>query len=57
MPKPIQFQRGVTTIEYALMGALVALGMVVGASTFGAGLRRLFDAVGRTFLAIIEATI
>lgn len=48
-------QRGVTSIEYALMGVLVALGMVVGASAFGSGLGNLFDAVAEVAGCVLAA--
>jgi pilus assembly protein Flp/PilA len=36
---------GTTAIEYGLIGALVFLGLIVGANAFGASLNALFNSV------------
>jgi len=57
VPSPSFRQRGVTSIEYALLGALVALGMAVGATAFGDGLGDFFVALGVAFNEIISAVL
>ena len=36
---------GVTAIEYALIGALVAIAIIVGAGALGISLNSIFDAI------------
>lgn len=38
-------EEGVTAIEYALMAALIALALVVGAGALGTGLNDFFQAI------------
>jgi pilus assembly protein Flp/PilA len=37
---------GVTAIEYGLLAALVAVGIIAGATTLGKGLNSLFTSIG-----------
>lgn len=41
----LQDESGVTSIEYALLGTLIAMAIIVGASTLGANLRDLYGMV------------
>jgi len=43
MYKFIKDETGATAIEYALIAALVALGLVVGAAAVGTNLNNLFE--------------
>jgi len=38
-------ESGVTSIEYALLGTLIAMAIIVGATTLGLNLRDLYDMV------------
>lgn len=38
-------QSGVTSIEYALMGTLIAMAIVVSATTLGLNLKELYETV------------
>jgi pilus assembly protein Flp/PilA len=38
-------ESGVTSIEYALLGTLIAMVIIVGATTLGLNLRDLYDMV------------
>ena len=38
-------ESGVTSIEYALLGTLIAMGIIVGATTLGLNLKDLYDMV------------
>jgi pilus assembly protein Flp/PilA len=42
---------GVTAIEYGLLAALVALGIIAGAGALGTGLNSLFQNLGDWFTA------
>lgn len=42
-------RRGATAIEYALIGALIALAVVVGATSIGGTLDSTFDSVKEPF--------
>ncbi|WP_421854684.1 Flp family type IVb pilin [Oricola sp.] len=44
--KFLESESGATAIEYGLIGALIAVGIVVGATTLGTNLGSKFDAIG-----------
>ena len=49
VPSPLRGpESGVTAIEYALLGSLVALGLIVGATAFGEELGKAYDNIGKT---------
>lgn len=41
----LQDESGVTSIEYALLGSLIAMAIIVGVTTLGVNLRDLYDMV------------
>ena len=41
----VRDEEGAVAIEYALLAALIALGIVVGATNLGTGLSEFFDAI------------
>ena len=41
----VRDEEGVTAIEYGLIAALVAVGIIVGATALGVGLNGLFDKI------------
>ncbi len=49
----IDDERGVTAIEYALIAALVAVGIIVGATALGGGLSGLFDKIATKINGIV----
>ncbi|MBJ9593031.1 Flp family type IVb pilin [Burkholderia seminalis] len=49
----IQDQRGVTAIEYGLIAALIAIGIVVALTTIGTDLKTVFSTVAADLDSIV----
>ena len=45
----IRDEAGITAIEYALLGVLVALAIIVGATSLGTQLNAAYEAVANSF--------
>ncbi len=45
LPAPTRRQRGVTSIEYALIGSLIAVAIVLAVTALGVNLGALYDNV------------
>ncbi|MBN3791651.1 Flp family type IVb pilin [Burkholderia sp. Ac-20353] len=52
--KWIDDERGVTSIEYALMGSLVAIAILAGVGTLGHSLNGVYQRVAATALAAMQ---
>ncbi|MGU7772860.1 Flp family type IVb pilin [Burkholderia sp. MR1-5-21] len=50
----IDDESGVTSIEYALMGSLVAIAIFGGAGTFGTAVNELYEHVAARALAAMQ---
>jgi pilus assembly protein Flp/PilA len=42
---PVDGERGVTALEYALLGVLVAIALIVGATTLGVNLNASYNSI------------
>jgi pilus assembly protein Flp/PilA len=49
-------ESGVTSIEYALMGALIAMAILVGTTSLGLNLRLLFEMVAGRVQDVVGGT-
>lgn len=49
---PRDLEAGITALEYALLGSLVALGLILGATAFGKQLREAYDHIGETLESV-----
>lgn len=46
-------ESGISALEYALLGSLVALGLIVGATAFGKQLGEAYDNIGDTVASVL----